>query len=78
MGLYGSGTIFFSSCNLLCSFCQNFEISHHVVGLAVEPSELAAIMLRLQKQGCHNINFVTPTHVVPQILQALPPQLKGG
>jgi putative pyruvate formate lyase activating enzyme len=44
----------------------------------VEPSELAAIMLRLQKQGCHNINFVTPTHVVPQILQALPPQLKGG
>ncbi|OPY16149.1 MAG: hypothetical protein A4E74_02005 [Syntrophus sp. PtaB.Bin075] len=78
VGSYGSGTIFFSSCNLLCSFCQNFEISHHVVGLAVEPSELAAIMLRLQKQGCHNINFVTPTHVVPQILQALPPAIEMG
>jgi len=71
VGMYGSGTIFFRSCNLLCSFCQNFDISHDAEGGEVEPRELAAMMLSLQQRGCHNINFVTPSHVVPQILQAL-------
>lgn len=71
VGSAGSGTIFLSSCNLLCSFCQNFEISHLREGDDVEPQQLAAMMLRLMKLGCHNINFVTPSHVVPQILQAL-------
>ena len=71
VGSAGSGTIFFSSCNLCCSFCQNFEISHLREGEEVESQRLAAMMLRLMKLGCHNINFVTPSHVVPQILQAL-------
>lgn len=71
VGSAGSGTIFFSSCNLLCSFCQNFEISHLGEGREVDPSDLAAMMLHLMKRGCHNINFVTPSHVIPQILQAL-------
>jgi len=71
VGRYGSGTIFISSCNLLCGFCQNFEISHFNEGVEIEPSQMAAIMLELQDRGCHNINFVTPTHVVPQIIEAL-------
>jgi putative pyruvate formate lyase activating enzyme len=71
VGKFGSGTIFISSCNLLCSFCQNFEISHLNEGIEIEPTQMAAIMLELQERGCHNINFVTPTHVVPQILEAL-------
>lgn len=71
VGHSGSGTIFFSSCSLLCSFCQNFEISHLGEGEETEASRLAAMMTRLMRQGCHNVNFVTPTHVVPQILQAL-------
>jgi putative pyruvate formate lyase activating enzyme len=70
-GTRGSGTIFFTHCNLLCSFCQNFDISHEGRGQAVSARELADMMLTLQATGCHNINFVTPTHVVPQILQAL-------
>ncbi len=78
VGTYGSGTIFFSSCNLLCSFCQNFEISRHLVGEVLEPGGLAAVMIRLQKMGCHNINLVTPTHVMPQILQALIPAIEQG
>jgi putative pyruvate formate lyase activating enzyme len=78
VGTHGSGTIFFSSCNLLCSFCQNYDISRRMVGQMVEPDELAAIMIRLQNQHCHNINFVTPTHVVPQILQALPLAIEQG
>jgi len=78
VGMHGSGTIFFSSCNLLCSFCQNFDISHHIAGQEVEPAELAAIIIRLKKQKCHNINFVTPTHVIPQILQALIPAIEQG
>lgn len=72
VGVHGSGTIFFSRCNLLCSFCQNYEISHLAEGTEVGPEQLAEFMLRLQDAGCHNINFVTPTHVVPQILEALP------
>lgn len=70
VGNNGSGTIFFSHCNLLCSFCQNFEISHLGEGSAVTDRQLADIMLHLQSEGCHNINFVTPSHVVPQILAA--------
>ncbi|WP_028583605.1 radical SAM protein [Desulfogranum mediterraneum] len=71
VGSNGSGTIFFSSCNLGCVFCQNYEISHLGEGVEAGPGQLAAIMLKLQEQGCHNINFVTPSHVVPQILDAL-------
>jgi putative pyruvate formate lyase activating enzyme len=71
VGQNGSGTIFFSHCNLLCNFCQNFDISHGGEGVELSDSELAQIMLSLQAAGCHNINFVTPSHVVPQILSAL-------
>ena len=71
VGKNGSGTIFFSHCNLLCNFCQNFEISHHGEGQLVSDETLAQIMLQLQHRGCHNINFVTPSHVVPQILSAV-------
>lgn len=71
VGQHGSGTIFFSHCNLLCNFCQNYEISHHGEGLEVSDRQLADMMLNLQAAGCHNINFVTPSHVVPQILGAL-------
>lgn len=71
VGLGGSGTIFFTNCNLWCLFCQNYEISHLKMGLLVSSEELAKRMLALQMQGCHNINLVTPTHVVPQIVEAL-------
>jgi putative pyruvate formate lyase activating enzyme len=77
-GWRGSGTIFFSWCNLRCVFCQNFDISQVGVGVEVSPRQLAEIMLRLQDQGCHNINFVTPEHVVPQIIEALPFAVEGG
>jgi putative pyruvate formate lyase activating enzyme len=70
-GWRGSGTIFFARCNLLCQYCQNFDISQTDNGEEVEPEELAAIMLELQKNGCHNINFVSPSHVVAQILSSL-------
>ncbi len=70
-GNCGSGTIFFSWCNLRCVFCQNYEISWLGEGRPAEPEELAGMMLRLQGQGCHNINLVTPEHVVPQILEGL-------
>lgn len=71
VGEHGSGTVFFTHCNLLCLFCQNFDISHQGMGQEVTDEQLAGIMLGLQRQGCHNINFVTPSHVVPQILGAL-------
>ncbi len=77
-GRNGSGTIFFSGCNLRCVFCQNFDISWQVDGEPATPGRLAAMMLALQDRGCHNINLVTPEHVVPQILQALPPAIDGG
>jgi putative pyruvate formate lyase activating enzyme len=77
-GWNGSGTIFFSGCNLRCVFCQNWDISHHVRGEALEPAALAAVMLELQALGCHNINWVTPEHVVPQILEALPIAVARG
>ncbi len=81
VGSSGSGTIFFGHCNLLCVFCQNYDISHcrdSVAGEEAEAEQLAQVMLGLQEQGCHNINFVTPSHVVPQILQALPLAIEGG
>ncbi|MRR14727.1 radical SAM protein [archaeon] len=78
VGHGGSGTIFFSSCNLLCGFCQNYDISHLYRGADIAPKELAAMMIRLMKAGCQNINFVTPTHVVPQILEALPLAVEQG
>jgi putative pyruvate formate lyase activating enzyme len=71
VGRGGSGTIFFSWCNLRCQYCQNYEISQMGMGHEVEPEELAKMMLSLQSQGCHNINFVSPSHVVPQILAGL-------
>jgi putative pyruvate formate lyase activating enzyme len=77
-GRNGSGTIFFSGCNLRCVFCQNYDISWQVHGEPVTPSRLAAMMLALQHRGCNNINFVTPEHVVPQILQALPLAIDAG
>jgi len=67
----GSGTIFFAGCNLRCVFCQNWEISQRAGGEACPPGRLAALMLALQAAGCHNINFVTPEHVVPQVLEAI-------
>jgi putative pyruvate formate lyase activating enzyme len=77
-GWNGSGTIFFSGCNLRCVFCQNWQISQSCVGDDVTPERLAAMMVRLQELGCHNINLVTAEHVVPQILEALPAAIAGG
>ncbi|MCX7880022.1 MAG: radical SAM protein [Ignavibacteria bacterium] len=71
VGYLGSGTIFFSGCNLLCVFCQNYTISHCREGRSVSINELANIMLRLQDIGCHNINLVSPTHYAPQIAQSI-------
>jgi len=70
-GYRGSGTIFFSGCTLHCLFCQNYPISQLREGREVSVSELARMMLSLQKNGCHNINLVTPTNFVPQILEAV-------
>jgi putative pyruvate formate lyase activating enzyme len=77
-GRRGSGTIFFSGCNLRCVFCQNHDISWEVRGERAGPVRLAEMMLELQAIGCHNINWVTPEHVVPQILEALPHAVEGG
>jgi len=71
VGYNGSGTIFFTSCNLKCVFCQNYEISHLMEGEVLDTPALATVMLNLQKAGCHNVNAVTPSHLVPQILAAL-------
>jgi putative pyruvate formate lyase activating enzyme len=71
VGRNGSGTIFFSGCGLKCLFCQNYEISHLTAGEEADAKRLAMFMLRLQEAGCHNLNLVTPTHVAPQILEAL-------
>ena len=81
-GWRGSGTIFFSHCNLRCVFCQNYDISQAIkAGPAAPgspPAEIAAMMLSLQRHGCHNINFVTPEHVAPQIVEALAPAIEHG
>ncbi len=71
VGTRGSGAIFIASCNLGCRFCQNAEISHDRIGREVTADEWADIMLGLQQRGCHNINIVTPSHVVPALLEAL-------
>lgn len=70
-GTKGSGTVFFSCCNMGCVYCQNYEFSQIGQGRQVQPEELGQIMLDLQAKGCHNINLVTPTHVLPMILKAL-------
>lgn len=70
-GWQGSGTIFFANCNMACRFCQNYEISAHGVGAEVTTQQLARMMLKLQGQGCHNINFVSPSHVIAPILEAV-------
>ncbi len=78
VGRNGSGTVFFSNCNLRCVFCQNWPIAHAGQGREVSHQELADAMLSLQRMGCHNINLVTPTHVMPHILKALRLALKKG
>jgi putative pyruvate formate lyase activating enzyme len=78
VGRYGSGTIFLTNCNLECVFCQNHDISQLGRGRSVESDELANAMLALQGMGCHNINFVTPTHYIPQILASLNIAVKNG
>lgn len=71
VGFSGSGTIFFTGCNLLCVFCQNYDISHQRNGYKISEGQLSDIMLSLQGQGCCNINFVTPTHFTPHIIHAI-------
>jgi putative pyruvate formate lyase activating enzyme len=71
VGQYGSGAIFFSNCNLLCLYCQNWEISHHGSGTEIEDAQLANVMVQLQEAGCANINLVTPAHYLPNIINAL-------
>lgn len=78
VGRFGSGTIFLTHCNLQCIFCQNYEISHLGQGERATSDEMARYMVRLQEIGCHNINFVTPTHYVPQIMGALPQAIEWG
>lgn len=78
VGYAGSGTIFFTHCSLKCNFCQNYDISHEGEGDEFSMTRLASTMLALQNAGCHNINFVTPSHVVPQILSAIYVAIDGG
>jgi putative pyruvate formate lyase activating enzyme len=78
VGTNGSGTIFFTNCNLSCEFCQNYDISHLGIGEEVSTNDLARAMLQLQQRGCHNINLVTPTHFTPQIVDALIPAIEKG
>jgi len=77
-GTRGSGTIFFSNCNLLCAFCQNWQIAHRGDGAETSHAGLANIMLDLQRRGCHNINLVTPTHLVPHLVKSLRLAIAGG
>jgi putative pyruvate formate lyase activating enzyme len=77
-GYGGSGAIFVSRCNLLCQFCQSWEVNHRGEGVPVSPRELAGVMLDLQARGCHNVNFVTPTHYVAQLIAALPYAIEQG
>lgn len=78
VGRRGSGTLFFSHCNLRCVFCQNWPIAHEGRGRTVSDERLASMMLELQRMGCHNINFVTPTHYMPNILAATRRALHRG
>ncbi len=78
VGSHGSGTIFFGRCNLACVFCQNADISQQTTGEALDAESIAELMLRLQGAGCHNINLVSPSHVVPQILEAVAAAVPRG
>lgn len=78
VGRHGSGTIFLTHCSLRCVFCQNYDISHLGRGEMITTQDMARAMLRLQELGCHNINFVTPTHYAPQIVASLPYAIKMG
>lgn len=78
VGKYGSGTIFFTSCNLSCVYCQNYEISQLRIGEEVSFERLAEIMISLQDRGCHNINLVTPSPQIPQILKSLSIAIRKG
>ena len=78
VGSHGSGTIFFTNCNLDCQFCQNYDISHLGTGEKISTTELSIAMLQLQQRGCHNINLVTPTHFTPQIVDALILAIENG
>ena len=77
-GWNGSGTIFFSFCNLKCVFCQNWDISQRPAGRECTAEEIASLMLDLQNQGCHNINFVTPEHVAPELVEAIALAIPAG
>lgn len=77
-GRRGSGTIFLSGCNLRCVFCQNHDISWQLRGVEAPPARLAAMMVELQALGCHNVNWVTPEHVLPELLEALPLAVEAG
>ncbi|WP_029552164.1 radical SAM protein [Thermocrinis jamiesonii] len=77
-GYKGSGTVFFSYCNMKCVYCQNYQISQLGEGKEVKPEELAQMFLDLQRMGCHNLNLVSPSHVVPQIIEALYIAVKKG
>ncbi len=77
-GVRGSGTIFFSMCNLRCVFCQNADISRHGFGDEMDARQIAALALDLQERGCHNINLVTPEHVVPQAIEAIVEAVEAG
>jgi putative pyruvate formate lyase activating enzyme len=78
VGWGGSGTVFMTHCNLRCIFCQNYDISHGGRGREVSAAELGRMMVELQRLGCHNINFVTPTHYLPQILEAVVKAVPAG
>jgi len=77
-GWKGSGTIFFGLCNLRCSFCQNWDISQRKMGQEMNGGQIADLMLNLQDRGCHNINFVTPEHVAPQVVEAIAAAVPRG
>ena len=78
VGHHGSGTIFLTHCNLRCIFCQNYDISHQGRGEHITASDMARVMVKLQEMGCHNINFVTPTHYAPQIVASLSKAVEMG
>jgi putative pyruvate formate lyase activating enzyme len=78
VGKHGSGTIFFTSCNLSCVFCQNYDISQQRIGEEISFEKLSQMMLELQSRGCHNINLVTPSCQVPQIIKALSIAIENG
>ena len=78
VGRHGSGTIFLAGCNLLCLYCQNYEISHLGTGSQMTPHALSRVILEVQRAGCHNINFVTPSHFTPQIIESLRYAIEEG